>query len=124
MILLIDNFDSFSYNLCQMLGSIDPDIRVVRNNVVTISDIRKMAPSGIVLSPGPGRPEESGICPEVVSKLGGTCPILGVCLGEQAIAVAVAERSVMQNELSTVSNQRSGLTIRACSSKDSRTILK
>lgn len=88
MILLIDNFDSFSYNLYQMLGSLAPDIRVVRNNAVTIPDIRNMAPSGIVLSPGPGRPEESGICPEVVRKLGGTCPILGVCLGEQAIAVA------------------------------------
>ena len=62
MILLIDNFDSFSYNLYQMLGSLLPDIRVVRNNAVTISDIRKMAPSGIVLSPGPGRPEEAGVC--------------------------------------------------------------
>ena len=88
MILLIDNFDSFSYNLYQMLGSLAPEIRVVRNNAVTIPDIRNMAPSGIVLSPGPGRPEESGICPEVVRKLGGTCPILGVCLGEQTIAVA------------------------------------
>lgn len=71
-----------------MLGSLLPDIRVVRNNAVTISDIRKMAPSGIVLSPGPGRPEEAGVCTEVVGKLSGTCPILGVCLGEQAIAVA------------------------------------
>lgn len=88
MILLIDNFDSFTYNLYQMLGGIDPDIRAVRNNAVTIGDIRDMNPSGIVLSPGPGRPEDSGICPEVVRKLKGTVPILGVCLGEQTIAYA------------------------------------
>lgn len=88
MILLIDNFDSFSYNLYQMLGGIDPDIRVVRNNAVTIAQIREMDPSGIVLSPGPGRPEDSGICPEVVRQLKGRYPILGVCLGEQTIAYA------------------------------------
>lgn len=88
MILLIDNFDSFTYNLYQMLGSISPDIRAVRNNAVSIDDIRNMNPAGIVLSPGPGRPEDSGICPEVVKKLSGTCPILGVCLGEQTIAWA------------------------------------
>lgn len=86
MILLIDNFDSFTYNLYQMLGSIDPDIRAVRNNAITVEEIRTLAPSGIVLSPGPGRPEDSGICPEVVRQLKGACPILGVCLGEQAIA--------------------------------------
>ena len=72
MILLIDNFDSFTYNLYQMLGSIDPDIRAVRNNAITVEEIRTLAPSGI--------------CPEVVRQLKGACPILGVCLGEQAIA--------------------------------------
>lgn len=88
MILLIDNFDSFTYNLYQMLGSIDPDIRAVRNNAISIDEIRQLSPAGIVLSPGPGRPEDSGICPEVVRELKGTCPILGVCLGEQTIAYA------------------------------------
>ena len=85
MLLLIDNYDSFSYNLYQMLGDINPDIKVVRNDSVTIEDIEEMAPEKIVLSPGPGRPEDSGICPEVIRHFTGRIPILGICLGHQAI---------------------------------------
>ena len=88
MILLIDNFDSFSYNLYQMIGEIEPDIKVVRNDAISIEDIKKFNPSAIIISPGPGRPEDAGICIEVVKKLSGIYPILGVCLGHQAICAA------------------------------------
>jgi anthranilate synthase component 2 len=88
MILLIDNYDSFSYNLYQLIGSINPDILVVRNDAVTIEEIKAMNPDGIVLSPGPGRPEQAGICIEAVQTLGTGMPILGVCLGHQAICQA------------------------------------
>ena len=88
MILLIDNYDSFSYNLYQLIGSIEPDIKVVRNDALTPEDILEMKPDGIVISPGPGKPEDAGICIDVVKKLGGKIPILGVCLGHQSISVA------------------------------------
>ncbi len=88
MILLIDNYDSFSYNLYQLCGSIDPNIRVVRNDAVTVRDVAALAPKHIILSPGPGRPENAGICVELVRALGSRVPILGVCLGHQAITVA------------------------------------
>lgn len=85
MILLIDNYDSFTYNLYQMLGSLEPDLKVIRNDAYTVEEIRAMAPAGIIISPGPGRPENAGICPDVIRELRGRIPILGVCLGEQAI---------------------------------------
>ena len=85
MIVLIDNYDSFTYNLVQLLGSFTPEIEVVRNDGCTMEDIKKMAPKAIVLSPGPGKPAEAGICEEVVKTFGKTIPILGVCLGHQAI---------------------------------------
>lgn len=88
MILLVDNYDSFSYNLYQLIGSIDPDIKVVRNDKATLDEIEKMDPEAIVLSPGPGRPEDAGICVEAVKAFGKTIPILGVCLGHQAICEA------------------------------------
>lgn len=88
MILLIDNYDSFSYNLYQLVGSLSPDIRVVRNDALTVEQIAALAPAGIILSPGPGRPEDAGVCIEVVRALGGKIPILGVCLGHQAICTA------------------------------------
>ena len=89
MILLIDNYDSFSYNLYQLVGSIDPNIRVERNDALAIEDIRQLKPSHIILSPGPGRPEDAGICEAVVRELAGKIPILGVCLGHQAICEAL-----------------------------------
>lgn len=85
MILLIDNYDSFSYNLYQLVGEMDPDIRVIRNDEMTIEEIENLHPSHIILSPGPGKPKDAGICEEVVEKLAGKIPILGVCLGHQAI---------------------------------------
>ena len=88
MILLIDNYDSFSYNLFQLVGEINPDIRVVRNDAYTASEIRQMKPSHIILSPGPGRPEDAGVCIDVVKELSGEFPILGVCLGHQSICAA------------------------------------
>lgn len=88
MILLIDNYDSFSYNLYQLIGSIDPDIRVVRNDAMTTEEIAALFPKAIILSPGPGRPEDAGICVDVVRQLGSQFPILGVCLGHQAICHA------------------------------------
>lgn len=88
MILLIDNYDSFSYNLYQLVGELQPDIRVIRNDQYTVDEIRSMAPSHIILSPGPGRPEDAGVTMEVVTALGQDIPILGVCLGHQAICAA------------------------------------
>ena len=85
MVLLIDNYDSFSYNLYQLVGELNPDIQVVRNDCITLEEIAALAPSNIILSPGPGKPSDAGICIEVVRRFGGTIPILGVCLGHQAI---------------------------------------
>ena len=88
MILLIDNYDSFSYNLYQYIGEIEPDIKVIRNDEMTVDEIRALRPDRIILSPGPGRPEDAGVIIEVVQKLGGKIPVLGVCLGHQAICAA------------------------------------
>lgn len=88
MILLIDNYDSFSYNLFQLVGTLNPDIRVVRNDLLSIPEIEALSPEAILLSPGPGRPADAGICEEAVQKLSGKIPILGVCLGHQAICEA------------------------------------
>lgn len=88
MILLIDNYDSFSYNLYQLVGELDPDIRVIRNDEYTVDQIRALGPDRIILSPGPGRPEDAGVIVDVVKKLGSEIPILGVCLGHQAICMA------------------------------------
>ncbi len=85
MILLIDNYDSFSYNLYQYLGELTPDVRVIRNDEKTVEEIREMKPSHIIISPGPGRPENAGVIIDVVKELGKDIPILGVCLGHQAI---------------------------------------
>ncbi len=88
MILLIDNYDSFSYNLYQLVGELEPDIRVVRNDEMTPEEIEKLDPARIILSPGPGRPEDAGMIIGAVRALGARIPILGVCLGHQAICAA------------------------------------
>lgn len=85
MILLIDNYDSFSYNLVQLAGSINPDIKVIRNDELTVEEIRVLNPSHIILSPGPGYPKDAGVCEQVVKEMKGEVPILGVCLGHQGI---------------------------------------
>ena len=88
MILLIDNYDSFSYNLYQMVGEINPDIKVIRNDEMTVEEIRALAPEKIIISPGPGRPEDAGIIVEAASTVCKEIPTLGVCLGHQAICKA------------------------------------
>ena len=85
MVLLIDNYDSFSYNLFQLVGTITPNIKVVRNDEMTIGEIAQLNPSHIILSPGPGKPSDAGICEDVVREFAGKTPIMGVCLGHQAI---------------------------------------
>ncbi len=95
MILLIDNYDSFSYNLVQLIGAICQEkrngepVQVIRNDQMTVEEIRSLSPSAIILSPGPGRPSQAGVCEETIRKLGGTVPILGVCLGHQSICEAL-----------------------------------
>jgi len=88
MILLIDNYDSFVYNLYQYIGSINPDIIVKRNDEITLEEIEKLNPEKIILSPGPGKPSDAGICIDAVKKFAGKIPVLGVCLGHQAICEA------------------------------------
>lgn len=88
MILLIDNYDSFSYNLYQLIGQIDEDINVFRNDKITLDEISRLNPSMIVLSPGPGRPEDAGLCIDIVKEFYDKIPILGVCLGHQSICMA------------------------------------
>lgn len=88
MILLIDNYDSFSYNLYQLIGSVEPDIKVIRNDAYTIEEIEAMKPEAIILSPGPGKPEDVGVCIEAIKYFTGKLPIFGVCLGHQAICEA------------------------------------
>ncbi|SFO22011.1 anthranilate synthase component 2 [Pseudobutyrivibrio sp. JW11] len=99
MILLIDNYDSFSYNLFQLVGEIEPDIKVCRNDEIRISDIEKLNPSHIIISPGPGKPSEAGICEEIVTYFAGKIPILGVCLGHQAICEAFGANVTYAKEL-------------------------
>lgn len=85
MILLIDNYDSFSYNVYQLAGMVEPDLKVVRNDAVTISEIEGMAPKALIISPGPGKPGDAGISEEAIQYFAGKLPILGICLGHQAV---------------------------------------
>lgn len=99
MTLLIDNYDSFSYNLYQLVGELDPGIRVIRNDELTIEEIRALHPARIILSPGPGRPEDAGITLETARTLGKEIPTLGVCLGHQAICAAFGARVTYAKQL-------------------------
>ena len=99
MILLIDNYDSFSYNLYQLVGEFEPNILVIRNDEMTAKEIQALQPERIILSPGPGRPEDAGITMEVVTALGHEIPILGVCLGHQAICAAFGASVTYAREL-------------------------
>ena len=119
MILLIDNYDSFSHNLYQLVGEIEPDIRVIRNNEMTAEEIQNLHPERIILSPGPGRPENAGVIIEVIQKLGETIPILGVCLGHQAICAAFGAtvtyaRKLMHGKQSVVRFDRDCLLFKGC----------
>ena len=99
MILLIDNYDSFSYNLYQLIGEINPDIKVIRNDEMTVEEIRQLKPERIILSPGPGRPEDAGVIVDVAKTLGKEIPVLGVCLGHQAICAAFGATVTYAKEL-------------------------
>jgi len=94
MILMIDNYDSFTYNLVQYLGALGQDIRVFRNDKITLPQIRRLRPKKIVISPGPGRPEDAGISCEVIKEFAGDIPILGVCLGHQCLGYVYGGRIV------------------------------
>lgn len=99
MILLIDNYDSFSYNLYQLAGSIEPDIWVIRNDEMTCAQIEALKPERIILSPGPGRPGDAGVCVEAARYFAGKIPLLGVCLGHQAICEAYGAEVSYAKEL-------------------------
>ncbi len=99
MILLIDNYDSFVYNLYQLIGAYRTDITVRRNREITVEEIREMDPEAIFLSPGPGRPEDAGVCLDVIRELGPEYPIFGVCLGHQAICLAFGGNVTYAKEL-------------------------
>ncbi len=123
MILLIDNYDSFSYNLYQMIGAIEPDIRVIRNDEMTVNEIRALKPERIILSPGPGRPEDAGVLIDVVKELGSEIPILGVCLGHQAICMAFGAtvtyaKCLMHGKQSEVKLDKDCLLFQNCPEKD------
>lgn len=109
MILLIDNYDSFTYNLYQQVGAFHSDIHVVRNDKITITEIEAMKPEYIILSPGPGRPEDAGIMIELIQAFYKTIPILGICLGHQAIASAfggdvIGAKEIMHGKKSVISH--------------------
>ena len=108
MFLLIDNYDSFVYNLYQLAGSFVPDVMVVRSDAVTADEVESLAPEAILLSPGPGRPEDAGVCPALVRRFAGKIPIFGVCLGMQVICTALGGRvsyakSLMHGKVSHIS---------------------
>lgn len=94
MLLMIDNYDSFTFNLVQYLGELGEDVRVARNDTLSVDEIRKLAPDRIVISPGPGTPDQAGVTLALIEKLGGAIPILGVCLGHQSIGQAFGGRVI------------------------------
>src|SRR3954464_13024370 len=114
MILLIDNFDSFTFNLYQYLGELGEQITVLRNNQLSIDQIRDLNPKAIILSPGPGKPEDAGICIELIQTFYNKIPILGICLGHQAIGAAFGGKilratSIKHGKTSMISHPNVGL---------------
>ena len=99
MILMVDNYDSFTYNLVQYLGALGQEVRVFRNDKITLSKIKKLKPKKIVISPGPGRPEDAGISVSLIKEFSGKIPILGVCLGHQAIGFAYGGKIINAGKL-------------------------
>jgi anthranilate synthase component 2 len=114
MLILIDNYDSFTYNLVHYLGELGGECRVFRNDKISVAEVLSLEPKGIVLSPGPCTPNEAGICLELIEKAGATIPLLGVCLGHQAIGQAYGGKVVrapapMHGKLSQISHTGKGL---------------
>lgn len=113
MILLIDNYDSFSYNLYQLVGSLCEEIQVIRNDAYSVQEIEKMNPTHIIISPGPGKPSDAGMCEEAIEYFKGKIPILGVCLGHQAIcevfgAKVSYAKELMHGKMSQVKLEENG----------------
>ena len=109
MIVMIDNYDSFTYNLVQYMAELGAEVQVYRNDKITVNSLRVLNPSGIVISPGPGRPEDAGISMDTIQAFSGKIPLLGVCLGHQAIAMAfggeiVSAKNLMHGKTSHVTN--------------------
>ncbi len=98
MVLLIDNYDSFTYNLYQYIGEIEKDVKVVRNDKITVDQVKEMKPNKIVISPGPGRPENVGVCVDLIKRIK-DIPILGICLGHQAIGYAYGGKIIHAPEI-------------------------
>jgi anthranilate synthase/aminodeoxychorismate synthase-like glutamine amidotransferase len=114
VVLLIDNYDSFTWNLAHRLGELGAEVQVVRNDAITLDEIARRAPSHLVISPGPGRPEKAGVTVEALRRFSGPLPILGVCLGHQALAVAFGGRvdraaAPMHGKISMVAHDGSDL---------------
>ncbi len=114
MILIIDNYDSFTYNLYQIIAAIDPEVTVIRNDQILVEEIFRLNPRAIFLSPGPGRPEEAGICVELIRACAPKIPLFGICLGHQAIAAAfggsvVGADEIVHGKSSIIFHQRTGL---------------
>lgn len=114
MLLMIDNYDSFTYNVVQYLGELGADVKVVRNDAVTIADIERWRPERIVISPGPCTPNEAGISLEVIEQFAGKLPLLGICLGHQAIGQAfsgrvVRAKKVMHGKISAIYHNGQGV---------------
>jgi len=99
MLLMIDNYDSFTYNLVQYLGELGEDVRVVRNDALNADEVRRLSPARIVISPGPGTPDDAGVSLALIEKLGGQVPILGVCLGHQSIGQAFGGRVIRASRI-------------------------
>lgn len=128
MIILIDNYDSFSYNLYQLIGGVNPDIKVIRNDEMTVQEIESLNPEIIVISPGPGKPADAGICVEAVKYFKGKIPVFGVCLGHQSICeaygatVSYASR-LMHGKTSTVKIDGSSMLYKGMDDEDSEILV-
>jgi len=114
MLLMIDNYDSFTYNLVQYLGELGEDVRVLRNDALSVDEMRELAPDRIVISPGPGTPDQAGVSLELITKLGAQIPILGVCLGHQSIGQAfggkvIRAREIMHGKTSQIHHNGKGV---------------
>ncbi|NCN10303.1 MAG: aminodeoxychorismate/anthranilate synthase component II [Leptospira sp.] len=114
MILIIDNYDSFTYNVYQYVGVIRKDVEVIRNDKISVTKVEEMKPDGIIISPGPGRPEDAGISVDVIRNLGPKVPIFGICLGHQAIGYAMggsitSAPKIMHGKVSMIDHNRDGI---------------
>lgn len=114
MLVIIDNYDSFTYNLYQLISGYYPDIRVIRNDVISVEQLKQLNPKGIIISPGPGTPDQAGICIDLIKSLSDSIPILGVCLGHQAITKAFGGEVVRSGEIfhgkpSSIRHRKQGL---------------